>query len=87
MLELPAGYEVPVHRALTEPIMLGGSPRALAIVNGTIAGAVGVGLRMWVAGIIIGAFGHALAVWIGRRDPQFVEVARRHIRYPTVMIP
>ena len=33
-----AGFYAPVHRALTEPILLGGAPRALAIVNGTLAG-------------------------------------------------
>jgi hypothetical protein len=30
-----AGFTVPVHRALTEPILLGGAPRGLAILNGT----------------------------------------------------
>ena len=29
------GFEVPLHRALVEPILLGGAPRAVAIVNGT----------------------------------------------------
>ena len=38
------GFEVPLHRSLTEPILLGGAPRALAIVNGTLAAAVGIGL-------------------------------------------
>jgi|TARA_R100000501_G_scaffold17834_1_gene34106 type IV secretion system protein VirB3 len=76
------GYLAPVHRALTEPILLGGAPRALAIVNGTLAGAIGLGLRLWIAGIVIWVVGHALAVWAARRDPQFVDVARRHLRYP-----
>ncbi|MBS7540641.1 hypothetical protein KHC27_17045, partial [Ancylobacter lacus] len=40
-IEVP-GFSVPVHRALTEPILLGGAPRAIAIVNGTLAGAVGL---------------------------------------------
>ena len=40
------GYTAPVHRALTEPILLGGAPRSLAIVNGTLAGAIGLGLRL-----------------------------------------
>ena len=40
------GYYAPVHRALAEPILLGGAPRALAIVNGTLAGAIGLGLRL-----------------------------------------
>ena len=38
-----AGFYAPVHRALTEPILLGGAPRAVAIVNGTLAAAVGSG--------------------------------------------
>ena len=31
------GFSVPVHRALTEPILLGGAPRAVAILNGTLS--------------------------------------------------
>ena len=45
------GFFAPVHRALTEPILLGGAPRGLAILNGTLAGAVGLGLRLWLVGI------------------------------------
>jgi len=85
--EAVPGYFAPVHRALSEPILLGGAPRALAIVNGTLAGAIGLGLRLWVAGLAIWAFGHALSVWAARRDPQFVDVARRHLRYPVWMQP
>jgi type IV secretion system protein VirB3 len=73
---------VPVHRALTEHILLGGAPRAIAILNGTLAGAVGLGLRLWIVGIAIGLVGHLVAVWAARRDPLFVEVGRRHLRIP-----
>ena len=45
---------MPVHRALTEPILLGGAPRAVAILNGTLAAALGLGLRLWIAGILLG---------------------------------
>jgi type IV secretory pathway TrbD component len=76
------GFFAPVHRALTEPILLGGAPRAVAIANGTIAGAVGLGLRLWIAGLVIWAIGHFAAVWAARRDARFVEVVRRHLRYP-----
>ena len=34
--EVP-GFMVPVHRALTEHILLGGAPRSIAIMNGTLA--------------------------------------------------
>lgn len=80
--DMPPGFEVPVHRSLTEPILLGGAPRALAIVNGTLAGAVGLGLRLWIAGLILWAIGHALGVWAARHDSHFTDVARRHVRYP-----
>ncbi|CAN5888264.1 VirB3 family type IV secretion system protein [soil metagenome] len=80
-----AGYYAPVHRALTEQILLGGAPRAVAIANGTLAGAVGLGLRLWLAGIVIWAIGHMAAVWAARRDAQFVDVARRHLRYPSFL--
>ena len=79
--EVP-GFSVPVHRALTEPILLGGAPRAFAILNGTLAGAIGLGLQLWLVGIAIALLGHAAAVWAARRDPLFVEVGRRHMRLP-----
>ena len=41
-LDAVPGFSVPVHRALTEHIMLGGAPRSIAIMNGTLAGAVGL---------------------------------------------
>ena len=82
-LGLPDGYVVPVHRALTEHILLGGAPRGLAIANATLAAAIGLGLRLWVAGVVIFALGHMVSVWAARRDPQFVDVARRHLRFPS----
>lgn len=77
-----SGFTVPVHRALSEPILLGGAPRAIAILNGTLAGAIGLGLRLWIPGIALWAIGHLAAVWAAKRDPLFVEVGRRHLRIP-----
>lgn len=81
-LDAVPGFSVPVHRALTEPILLGGAPRSIAILNGTLAGAIGLGLQLWLAGLVIWALGHIAAVWAAKRDPLFVEVARRHLRVP-----
>jgi type IV secretion system protein VirB3 len=80
-----AGFEAPVHRALTEHILLGGAPRSVAILSGTLAAAVGLGLHLWIAGIAFWAIGHGAAVWAAKRDAQFVDVVRRHIRYPTYL--
>ncbi len=80
------GFTAPVHRALTEPILLGGAPRAVAIVNGTVAAAVGLGLRLWIAGAAIWLIAHLAAVYAAKRDPAFVDVVRRHLRYPPHMV-
>ena len=79
--DLP-GFVAPVHRALAEPILLAGAPRALAIVNGTLAAAVGIGLHLWLVGLIVAVVGHSLAVMAARRDAQFLPVARRHLSLP-----
>ena len=76
------GFAIPVHRALTEPILLGGAPRAIAIVNGTVAAALGLGLRLWIAGLLIWAIGHAAAVWAAKRDPLFVETCKTPSAHP-----
>ncbi len=81
-----AGFCAPVHRALTEPILLGGAPRAVAIVNGTLAAAIGLGLRLWMVGGAIWLLGHLAAVWAAKRDPAFVDVVRRHLRYPQHLV-
>lgn len=74
------GFEAPVHRALVEPILLGGAPRALAIVNGTVAAALGLGLQQWVAGLAMWMVGHSVAVLAAKRDPDFAPVLVRHLR-------
>jgi type IV secretion system protein VirB3 len=74
------GFEAPVHTSLGQPILLAGVPRGLAIVNGTIAAAIGLGLQQWLAGIAIWAVGHSLAVFAARRDPDFAPVLIRHLR-------
>ena len=74
------GFEVPLHRALTEPILLGGAPRSVAIVNGTLAAAIGLGLQMWIAGVALWLVGHSLAVFAAKRDPDFLAVLLRHLR-------
>ena len=81
-LDAVPGFTVPLHRALTEHILLGGAPRSVAIMNGTLAGAVGLGLRLWLVGPAIWAVGHVAAAWAAKRDPLFVEVGRRHLRLP-----
>jgi len=75
------GFEVPLHRSLTEPILMGGAPRTVAIVNGTLAAALGLGLQLWLAGVAVWLIGHGAAVLVARKDPAFMEVLIRHVRH------
>ena len=75
------GYEVPMHRSLTEPVLIAGAPRSFAILNGTLSTAVGLGLRLWIAGLVLWLVGHAVAVWVTRKDPAFLTVLSRHARH------
>ena len=76
----PDGFEAPVHRGLVEPILLGGAPRAIAILNGTVSAALGLGLQQWAAGFLVFALGHSLSVLAAKRDPDFATVLVRHLR-------
>jgi len=71
--------------ALTEPILLGGAPRTVAIANGTLAAAVGLGLQLWIPGVVLWIVGHSLAVWGARVDPQFMQVFARHIKHKPLL--
>jgi type IV secretion system protein VirB3 len=78
---MSAPLEVPLHRSLTEPILLGGAPRSFAIVSGTLAAAVGIGLQLWPVGVALMVVGHMVAAWGAKSDPQFVDVFARHLKY------
>ena len=70
------GFVIPLHRSLTEPILLGGVPRNVAIIIGTFAAAIGLGLQLWFVGG---------AVMAAKKDPQFMDVLMRHIRHKSYL--
>jgi len=59
--------------------MLAGVPREIAILNGTTVAAFGLGLHSYWS-IPVGIVLHLLAVVAARKDPQFFECFRRHIK-------
>ena len=75
------GYEIPLHRSLTEPILMAGATRTAAIAIGTLAAAVGLGLQLWIPGLVLWAVGHSAAVFMARSDPDFMAVAGRSTRH------
>lgn len=82
---LVPGFEVPLHRSLTDPILMGGAPRAVAIANGTLAATVGLGLQLWIPGVALWIVGHSLAVWGAKVDPQFMQVFARHLKHKPLL--
>ena len=75
------GYEIPLHRSLTEPILMAGAPRSAAIAIGTLAAALALGLRLWIPGLLLWVLGHSAAVFMARHDPDFMTVAIRSMRH------
>lgn len=75
------GYEIPLHRSLTEPILMAGAPRSAAIAIGTLAAALALGLRLWVPGLLLWVLGHSAAVFMARHDPDFLTVTIRSMRH------
>ncbi len=59
--------------------------RTVAIANGTLAAAVGLGLQLWLPGIALWITGHTLAVWGARLDSQFMAVFARHIKHRVLL--
>lgn len=74
------GFSVPVHRSLTQPILLGGAPREFAILNGTIGAALLLGLHSYL-GVPICIALHGVAVALTKQDPSFLDTFRRHINH------
>lgn len=75
------GFEIPLRRSLIEPILLGGAPRSAAILIGTLAAALALGLRLWIPGLLVWVAGHTGAVMAAKADPDFMSVAVRSLRH------
>jgi len=79
MAPLPEGFEVPIHRSLTAPLLVAGLPRTFAILLWTPGMVVILGLyQLWFLPIQIAL--HLLFVHLTKREPQFFEVFQRALR-------
>lgn len=83
--EEPDGYAMALRTSLTRPILLGGVPRAFAILNATIGAAIGFGLQQPFIGLPLWAVLQGAAAWAAARDPWFLETWPRHLAKPTYL--
>ncbi len=72
------GFQVPVHRSLTQPIMIGGAPREFSILNAALGAVLLFGLHS-ALGIPLFLFLQTVAALLARHDPYFLDTFRRHI--------
>ena len=85
MSEIPAGFEIPLHRSLTEPLLLAGASRSVTIVIGTLSAAVGLGLQLWLVGLLIWISCQSIAVFLTGKDPDFMDVGLKHLQHKTYL--
>jgi type IV secretory pathway TrbD component len=77
-MSLDDGFEVPIHRSLTQPIMVAGLPRALAFLLWTGTAAVALGLhQIWILPVSLVL--HAVFAAAAKRDPYFFDVFVRAV--------
>lgn len=82
MHELPEGFSVPIHRSLTSHLMMGGIPRKIAILNGTVIISFLLGAQnLWA--LPIGIISHLILVALYRKDSDILEVLRRNLNKPS----
>lgn len=78
----PEGFELPVHLALTQPVLIAGVPRELGILTLVFALVLILGLHLWLFGLVFGLAAHGAAVALTKVDPYWLLVFRRHLRAP-----
>jgi type IV secretory pathway TrbD component len=79
---LPDGYVTPLRASLTRPILMGGVPRAFAILNATLGAAIGCGLQQPFIALPLWLIAQGAAAWAAARDPWFLETWPRHLAKP-----
>lgn len=70
---------VPLYQGVMERIMLGGLPRNVAIMGGTMGAAITLGFQtLWVLPPLIA--GYIVLVLLYKQDDYFLEILLQHIK-------
>lgn len=78
--------KVPIHRGLIERNMIAGVPRKVAILGGTIGGALVLGMQnAWMILVLIPFY--AVLVALYRSDPYLLEVLVSHVNEDNYLEP
>lgn len=75
--DIPAGFRLPLYRALTEKMLMGGAPKEIMILNGTMAVIFMMMHTFWV--LILNVVIHVGAIRFTKSDDQFFDCFKRYI--------
>lgn len=78
------GFEIPIHRSLTQPILMGGVPREFAILLGTLTTAMVMGMHtVWI--LPFSLIGYLAMLSACKVDPQIMKVFQIYWKQPQKM--
>lgn len=80
------GFEVPIRKGLTSPLLIGGVPRGLFFINLIISVDLILLLHNWYL-IPVPVLLHVLMVTLTKRDEEFFPILSRHIKAPDHLEP
>jgi len=78
--------KIPMYHGIIQRIMIGGIPRNIAVLGGTIAGAIIIGLQnLLVIPVIIAIY--LLLLFLYKKDHYFLEILIEHINNKAYLLP
>jgi type IV secretion system protein VirB3 len=78
--DAPAGYEVPLHRSLLEPVTIKGVARIPAILIVMVGAILVLSLHKVAGGVLLTLALWAAAAWFTEKDPHMFDFMVRTIR-------
>ena len=72
------GFEIGFHSSLSEPVTIGGVPRMIAVLNGTVTATLALGLQVPMIDIPLGLAVHVCAYWLTKRRTGDQRQRRQH---------
>jgi type IV secretion system protein TrbD len=80
----PDGFRVPIHRSLIDPLMMGGIPRHIALLNGFVTLIVVMGAHnLWM--LPLGIMSHVILATLHRRDKHILGVIKANLSRPSYL--
>ena len=77
------GFEIPIHRSLTQDILIAGVPREIAIINGSLA-AIFIFSLTSLVGILISLGIHQVFVHLTKSDSKCFASFQRHLTHKKI---